>query len=519
MSSLRSCSGSRWDGAYCSSEGGSIDSFSHLLDGFVVALTLQNVLFVLLGAFLGTTIGMLPGIGPVNAIAVLFPIVYTLEVPPATVLILFAGIYYGSQYGNSISSILLNVPGTSAAAVTTIDGYAMAKKGLGGKALAMSAIASFGGGTLSIFFLTLFAPILANLAISFGPAEYTVLMVFAFVALSSFSQGSMLKAILSAFLGLSIAAIGIDSTTGVSRLTFGLMELYDGVDFIVVVIGFFAVSELLFMLGDSGEQETPMQPLTSLLISFKEITGSLATILRSCVSGFLVGVLPGAGGTIASFIAYATEKKILQPNHFGEGDVRGVAAPESANNSASVGSFIPLLILGVPGSETTAVMLGGLISFGVTPGPLLLETNPEVFWGLTASMFVGNLFLVFLNLPLVGLFARILQTPRWVLMPLITMLCIVGAYTINGSEFDVLLVLIFGLIGYAMRRADFPLAPLILGVVLGDLIETNFRRAMIYSDGGFSIFFDSTICLLLWGMALLSLLAPLLLKRLKGGKA
>jgi putative tricarboxylic transport membrane protein len=500
-----------------SAEGGRIDSFQHLLEGFVVALTLQNILFVLLGAFLGTTIGMLPGIGPVNAIAVLFPIVYTLEVPPATVLILFAGIYYGSQYGNSISSILLNVPGTSAAAVTTLDGYAMARQGLGGKALAMSAVASFGGGTLSIFFLALFAPILADLAISFGPAEYTVLMVFAFIALSSFSLGSLIKAILSAFLGLAIAAIGIDSTTGVSRLTFGMLELYDGIDFIVVVIGFFAVSELLFMLGEREDQQAPMQPLTSLLLSLKEIRDSIATILRSCVSGFLVGVLPGAGGTIASFIAYATEKKLLQPNRFGEGDVRGVAAPESANNSASVGSFIPLLILGVPGSETTAVMLGGLISFGVTPGPLLLENSPEIFWGLAASMFIGNFFLIVLNLPLVGLFARILQTPRWVLMPLITMLCIVGAYTINGSEFDVLLVLIFGVIGYLMRRADFPLAPLILGVVLGDLIETNFRRAMIYSDGSVAIFFESAICLTLWVMAFLSLLAPVLIRKIKGG--
>lgn len=482
-----------------------------LWEGFFLALTLQNILFVLLGAFLGTTIGMLPGIGPVNAIAVLFPIVYTLEVPPTTVLILFAGIYYGAQYGNSISSILLNVPGTSAAAVTTIDGYAMAKQGLGGKALAMSAVASFIGGTIAIFFLALFAPLLAELAISFGPAEYTVLMVFAFIALSSFSQGSLLKAILSAFLGLAIAAIGIDSTTGVSRLTFGMLELYDGIDFIVVVIGFFAVSELFFMLGQSQDQQTPMQPLTSLLLSFKELRSALVTSIRSCVSGFLIGVLPGAGGTIASFIAYATEKKLLRPNHFGKGDLRGVAAPESANNSASVGAFIPLLILGVPGSETTAVMLGGLISFGVKPGPLLLQNDPEIFWGLAGSMFIGNLFLIFLNLPLVGLFARILQTPRWILMPLIAMLCIVGAYTINGSEFDVLLILIFGLVGYFMRRADFPLAPLILGVVLGDLIETNFRRAMIYSDGDLVIFFESNICLVLWGLAALSLFAPILL--------
>ena len=476
-------------------------------------MTWQNVLFVLLGAFLGTVIGMLPGIGPVNAIAVLFPIVYSLDVPPTTVLILFAGVYYGGQYGNSISSILLNVPGTSAAAVTAIDGYALAKKGLGGKALAMSAVASFAGGTLSIFFLALFAPLLATLAIDFGPAEYTVLMVFAFVALSSFSMGSLTKAIISAFLGLAIATVGIDSTTGVSRLSFGMLELYDGIDFIVVVIGFFAVSELFYLLMEDKSVKTPMQSVTSLMISLKELGASVGSILRSCVSGFVIGVLPGAGGTIASFIGYAAEKKLLPHNNFGQGDLRGVAAPESANNSASVGAFIPLLILGVPGSETTAVMLGGLISFGIKPGPLLLENTPEIFWGLAASMFIGNLFLIVLNLPLVGLFARILQTPRWVLMPAILMLCIVGAYTINGSEFDVLLIMVFGLMGYAMRRADFPLAPLVLGVVLGELIETNFRRALLYSQGSLSIFFESTLCWILWALALASLVAPPLLKK------
>ncbi|MBF0279785.1 MAG: tripartite tricarboxylate transporter permease [SAR324 cluster bacterium] len=493
-----------------------MESFSLLLEGFVIAFTWQNILFVLLGTFLGTVIGMLPGIGPVNAIAVLFPIVYSLGVPPATVLILFAGVYYGAQYGNSISSILLNVPGTSASAVTAIDGYALAKKGFGGKALAMSAVASFVGGTISIFFLALFAPLLAKLAINFGPAEYTVLMVFAFVALSSFSLGSLAKAIISAFLGLAIATIGIDSTTGVSRLTFGMLELYDGIDFIVVVIGFFAVSELLYILMEDQKIKTPIQSVTSLMISIKEITASIVSILRSCVSGFLVGVLPGAGGTIASFIAYATEKKLLtDKNEFGKGDLRGVAAPESANNSASVGAFIPLLILGVPGSETTAVMLGGLISFGIKPGPLLLENNPEIFWGLAASMFIGNFFLIILNLPLVGLFARILQTPRWILMPMIMMLCIVGAYTINGSEFDVILIMIFGLVGYIMRRAEFPLAPLVLGVVLGGLIETNFRRAMIYSHGSVSIFFDSAICITLWFMAVASLLVPSIMKKVK----
>ncbi len=491
------------------------ESLSLLFDGFAVALTWQNIGFIILGTFLGTLIGMLPGIGPVNAIAVLFPIVFTLQISPASVMMLFASIYYGSQYGNSISSILLNVPGTSAAAVTAIDGYALAKKGAGGKALAMSAIASFGGGTLSIFLLALFAPPLAKLAIDFGPAEYTVLMVFAFMSLSSFSTGSFAKAMISATLGLVISSIGIDSTTGASRITFGLIELYDGIDFIVVVIGFFAVSELFFMLGEVEKTKTMIQPLTSLMISFKDMVASFAIILRSCISGFMVGVLPGAGGTIASFLAYAMEKKWIKGNQFGQGDLRGVAAPESANNASAVGSFIPLLILGVPGSETTAVMLGGFISFGIQPGPLFLENTPEIFWGLAASMFIGNVFLIILNLPLVGLFARILLTPRYILMPAIAMLSIVGAYTINGSGFDVILIIIFGLVGYVMRRADYPLAPLVLGVVLGTLIETNFRRALIYSGGEFSIFFESNITIILWVLAFLSLIAPKLVNLVK----
>ena len=488
-----------------------LESLNLLFEGFAVALTWQSIFLVFLGAFLGTLIGMLPGIGPVNAIAVLFPIVFTLQIDPTSVLILFASIFYGGQYGNSISSILLNVPGTSASAVTAIDGYALAKQGQGGKALAMSAIASFGGGTLSIFLLALFAPPLSKLAINFGPAEYTVLMVFAFISLSSFSTGNSLKAIISGVLGLIIATIGIDHTTGVTRLTFGVLELYDGISFIVVVIGFFAVSELFFMLGHEEKNKTMIQPLASLMLSLKEIKDSIATIFRSCLTGFIVGVLPGAGATIASFLAYATEKKWLKKNCFGKGDIRGVAAPESANNSSAVGSFIPMLILGVPGSETTAIMLGGLISFGVQPGPLLLDNNPQIFWGLAASMFIGNLFLIILNLPLVGLFAKILLTPRYILMPIIAMLSIVGAYTINGSGFDVLLIVIFGLMGYAMRKADYPLAPLVLGVVLGELIETNFMRSIIYSGGDFSIFFESTISLTLWGLAILSLIAPRLL--------
>lgn len=492
------------------------ESLSLLFDGFSVALSFQNIFLVLLGAFFGTVIGMLPGIGPVNAIAVLFPIVYALGIPPESAIILFAGIFYGSQYGNSISSILLNVPGTSASAVTAIDGYALAKKGKGGEALAISAIASFIGGTLSIFLLIIFAPLLAKLAIDFGPAEYSLLMVFAFVALSSFGDSGLAKAMISAFIGLVIASIGIDPITGTARLSFGNLGLYDGIDFIVVIIGFFAISELLEMIVGKDLDLQKIQTVSRVMISLKQFIKSLGAMLRSLVSGFLVGVLPGAGATIASFVAYATEKRLSKKSHkFGKGHLVGVAAPESANNASAVGSFIPLLILGVPGSETTAVMLGGLISLGIAPGPLMMTNHPEIFWGLAASMFVGNIFLIILNLPLVRFFVLILKTPRWVLMPLIALLSIVGVYTTSGSSFDIVLMMIFGVIGWVMKRCGFPLAPLVLGVVLGGLIEINFRRAMIYSDGSFGIFFESGICISLWIIIFSLLVVPKILKKFK----
>ncbi|PLX33761.1 MAG: tripartite tricarboxylate transporter TctA [Hyphomicrobiales bacterium] len=496
--------------------------FDQLLHGFSIALSTQNIFLVFTGAFLGTVIGMLPGIGPINAIAILFPIVLQFELTPSSALIFFAGIFYGSQYGNSISSILLNVPGTSSAAVTCIDGHPLARQGRAGPALAMSAIASFSGGVLSIFLLILFAPYLSKLAIDFGPAEYFVLMVCAFTALTSFSHGSFIKALFSAILGLAIATIGIDELSfgGMRRFTFGVEELGDGIDFIVVVIGVFAIGELFLYLSElSSDTVQKIAPLNKVMMSFKELKESFAGILRSCITGFLVGVLPGAGATIASFLAYSTEKKMAGASgKFGKGDLRGVAAPESANNSSAVGSFIPLLVLGVPGSETTAVMLAALITLGVTPGPTMLTDQPDMFWGVAASMFIGNLVLIILNLPMVKLLAKILLIPRWVLMPLIAILSIVGVYVLNGSEFDLLLMLIFGVIGFIMRKTGFPLAPLILGLVLGGLIEVNFRRALTYSYGDFSTFFESPISIGLWIITLLSLVAPLFFKVLKKGR-
>ncbi len=494
--------------------------FDLLLDGFAVAFTPTNLMLVVIGCFLGTVIGMLPGIGPINAIAILFPIVLQFDLPASSALIFFAGIFYGSQYGNSISSILLNVPGTSSAAVTCIDGNPLAKQGRAGPALAMSAVASFIGGTISIFLLILLAPFLSTLAIDFGPAEYFVLMICAFTALTSFSEGSFIKAMFSAFLGLAIATIGIDELSfgGTKRFTFGLHELDDGIDFIVVVIGIFAVAELFLFLSDKANfVKEKVIALDRVLLTFKEIKDSIAGILRSCITGFFVGVLPGAGATIASFLAYNTEKKMAGENsNFGKGDLRGVAAPESANNSSAVGSFIPLLVLGVPGSETTAVMLGALITLGVRPGPTMLVDSPDIFWGVAASMFVGNLVLIVLNLPLVRVLAKILQIPKWILMPLIAILSIVGVYVINGSESDLILMLIFGVVGFIMRKTGFPIAPLVLGLVLGGLIEVNFRRALTYSYGEFSTFYESPISITLWLITFASLIAPALFRFIRG---
>lgn len=493
--------------------------FDQLLQGFDVAFSGLNFALVFAGAFLGTVIGMLPGIGPINAIAILFPIVLQFELSASSALIFFAGIFYGSQYGNSISSILLNVPGTSSAAVTCIDGNPLAKQGRAGPALAMSAVASFSGGVLSIFLLIFFAPILSRLAIDFGPAEYFVLMVCAFTALTSFSHGSFIKAVFSAILGLAIATVGIDelSFSGMRRFTFGVEELGDGIDFIVVVIGVFAIGEVFLFLSEITSQTVQkVTPVNKVLLTAKELKDSVAGILRSCVTGFLVGVLPGAGATIASFLAYNTEKKMAgEKGNFGKGDLRGVAAPESANNSSAVGSFIPLLVLGVPGSETTAVMLAVLITLGVTPGPTMLTDQPEMFWGVAASMFIGNLVLIVLNLPLVKLLAKILLVPRWVLMPLIAILSIVGVYVLNGSEFDLILMLFFGILGFIMRKTGFPMAPMILGLVLGGLIEVNFRRALIYSNGDFSTFYASPISISLWIITFLSITIPFFVKKFR----
>ncbi len=491
-----------------------MDSLGHLIGGFGIALQPLNLALALGGVFVGTFVGMLPGIGPINAIAILIPVTFATGIPPESALILLVGIYYGSQYGNSISTILLNVPGTASAVVTALDGHEMTKQGRAGPALAMSAIASFVGGTVSIFGLVLFAPLLAGWAIRFGPAEYFALMIFAFSALSSLSGGSLLRGLASTAFGLWLATVGLDPQSAIPRFTFGQIQLLDGMDFVVVTIGLFAVSEVLQLLEDTERGKQAAVTYGRIMISGKELAATGWTMIRGSVLGFLVGVLPGAGSTIASFLAYSTEQRIAgESGHFGKGDIRGVAAPESANNAAANGAMIPLLTLGVPGSGTTAVLLGALLGLGITPGPLLIQEQPDLFWGLAASMYVGNVFLLLLNLPLVGIFTRALTVPRWFLIPSVAALAFVAVYAVNGSSFDLALMTVFGVVGYLMRKLHFPLAPVVLGLVLGPLMEKNLRRAMALSGGDVSVLFDSPIAIVLWVLAALSLVVPVLLRR------
>ncbi len=491
-----------------------MDVLSQLAHGFEIALTPLNLGLALAGAFLGTLIGALPGIGPVNGVAILIPIAYALKLPPESALILLAGVYYGAEYGGRISSILLNVPGDAGAVITTLDGYPMAQKGKAGEALALSALASFIGGTLAVIGLTLFAPLLAEWAIRFGPAEYFALMVFAFTTLSSLAGRNPAKALAASVFGLMLATVGLDPGSGLPRFTFGQLKLYDGVDFLIVAIGLFAISEVLVLMEKSHLGEAARMRVETTLVPLKTFLASLWSILRGAVIGFFIGVLPGAGASIASAVAYTTEKRLVdREGSFGQGDPRGVAAPEAANNAAAGGAMVPMLTLGVPGSGTTAVLLGALMMFNVTPGPLIFKERPEVVWGLIASMYIGNLMLLVLNLPLVGLFARILTIPRWFLIPAIAGLSFVGVYAVNNSAFDLLFMTGIGVWGYLMRKFGFPLAPMILGLVLGRLMEVNLRRALAISGGDWEILFASPIAQVLWVLALVSLLFPWLVGR------
>ncbi|MFD1851514.1 tripartite tricarboxylate transporter permease [Oceanobacillus bengalensis] len=488
--------------------------FGGLLLGFEFVLSFQGIFFVFLGVFIGTLIGMMPGLGPITAIAVMIPMTYGMD--PVIAIVLMAGVYYGAVFGGSSASILLNAPGTSSTVVTAFDGYPMAQKGQAGKALAIAAIASFVGGTVAVILTMLFAPLMANVAVSFGPAEYFALMFMGLLLITTLSEGSTTKALISAVLGFMAVTIGTDAQTGTSRFTFGSMNLLDGIDFLVVALGLFALAEVCFLIINRNNKMQNTANLGSLRLNKKELKEMSGPMSRHSVLGFIIGVLPGAGATMASFMSYIMEKKISKnPEEFGKGSIKGLAAPETSNNAAATGSFVPLLSLGIPGSGTTAVMLAALLVLGVKPGPLLIEESPEIFWGVIASMYLGNIFLLLLNLPLIPYISKILQIPRQLLISLVVMFCLLGVYTVSFSTFDMLILLVFGILGYFMKLVNIPAAPFILAFILGGMLEQNLRQALTISNGSFDIFWNSPTAMALFAISLLSFIVPLLFRKKK----
>jgi putative tricarboxylic transport membrane protein len=487
----------------------------NLLLGFATAFTPENLLYVLIGVSVGMLFGAFPGLGAPTAIALLLPLTFTLEAGGA--IIMLAGIYYGSMYGSTITSILVNVPGESASVVTAWDGHQMARKGRAGQALTIAAVGSFVAGTFGTALFMVVGPALASFALSFGPPEYFSLMVFALATLPGLAGAgaSRVKMLLSLVLGLLFALVGVDNFTGESRYTLGSAEFLSGISFIPAVIGLFGIADVLYMARYRNATPIEQQGLSLRKVwpSRMEWMRVRFSIIRGSVLGFFVGVLPGAGATVASFLAYATEKKASKhPEEFGKGAPEGVAGPESANNSAAMGAFVPTLTLGVPGSGATAVLLGGLMLWGLTPGPLLFENNPEFVWGLVASMYTGNILLLAMSILLIPLFARVLRTPSTILMPLIVVFCAVGAVGATGSMFDLWTMFFFGALGYLFKRLDIPMAPLVMGLVLGPLLEGSLRQGLTMSQGSLAIFIERPLSAALLAATVLMFLLPPLLR-------
>ena len=490
-----------------------MDTFSSLADGFLIALTLQNLMLAAIGCLLGTIIGALPGLGPSNGVAILIPLAFSLGLPATQALILLTSVYYGAMYGGRISSILLNIPGDEPAMMTCLDGYPMAQKGRAGEALAISGIASFVGAFFATCGLVLLAPQLVKVALLFGPAEYFALFALAFATIGGVTARNQAKAALAMGIGLFIAMIGVDLQTGVARFAFGNIHLFDGIDFLVVIVGLFALSEVFIFLEHraGGGADIEKLPIGRTVPSARLIADVTPTMARGTAVGFIAGVLPGAGASLGSFLAYVLEKKVAdRDGTFGKGDPRGVAAPEAGNNAAAGGALVPMLALGVPGSGTTAVLLSLLLALNITPGPLLFQRNPDVVWGLIAALFIANFMLLALNLPMVKIFVRVLQVPSRYLMPGVAMVSFVGIYGISGSTFDLLVMVGFGLLGWALRKIDVPLVPIVLGVLLGKLMETNMRRELTISDGDWMALVDSPLSIGLWLAALVGFVMPIL---------
>jgi len=460
-----------------------MEIFGSLLGGFATAHKKKNLLYAGVGVLLGTAIGVLPGIGPALTISLLLPITFGLDPVPA--FIMFGGIYYGAMYGGSTTSILVNTPGESASVVTAIDGYQMARQGRAGAALATSAIGSFVAGTLGTIGLMFFAAILVGLAVRLGPPEYFAIMLVALSAVTSLSGTSAPKAVFATILGLALGLIGLDNQTGQLRLTYGINELEEGIDVVLGAIGLFAVSEVIWYAATLHSQEEHREQVRGRVwMTREEFRRSVGPWFRGSGLGFFIGSLPGAGATIASFITYAIEKRVSKHRaEFGKGAIEGVAGPEAANNAAAAGHLVPLLGLGIPGSGTTAVMLAAFQIYGLQPGPLLFTTRPDLVWGLIASLYLANVMLLVLNLPLVGMWVKLLDIPKPLLFGGIIVVSAIGVYSLNRNAFDLLLVFLLGVLGYVMKRFDYPLAPVILGIVLGPLIDNNYRRSMILTDG------------------------------------
>jgi len=492
-----------------------MEIFNNLIYGFQVALSLQNLLYCFIGVVVGTAIGVLPGIGPLVTIAMLLPITFNL--PPTPSLIMLAGIYYGAQYGGSTTSILVNLPGETASAVTCLDGYQMARQGRAGPALAIAAVGSFFAGCVGTLLIALFGPPLAEWALKFGAPEYFSLMLMGLVAAAVLAHGDMIKALAMVVVGLLLGIVGTDVNSGMSRFSFGIAELTDGIGFTVVAVGFFAVAEIVKNLETTEQTEVFTKKIKNLMPTLKDLKDSFPAMVRGTAVGAFFGALPGTGPSISAFSSYMIEKKVAKdPSRFGKGAIEGVAGPESANNAAAQTAFIPTLTLGIPGSGTMALMLGALTIQGIAPGPQVMTEKPDLFWGLIASMWVGNALLVVLNLPLVGMWVQMLKIPyRW-LFPSIIMFCAVGNYSVNNSAMDVYLCAVLGLLGYIFAKLEFEPAPMILGYVLGPLMEENLRRALLISRGDPTVFFTRPLSLtfmLLAAFVLFIMVAPAMRKK------
>jgi putative tricarboxylic transport membrane protein len=486
---------------------------SNLVTGFGIAFTPHALLFGFLGVTIGTAIGVLPGIGPALTISLLLPLTYGLD--PTTAFIMFGGIYYGAMYGGSTTSILVNLPGEAASVVTTLDGFQMAKQGRGGAALASAAIGSFVAGTFATAMLMLVAPILVRFALAFGPPEYFALMVLALTTVAGFSASSLSKTMFATFIGLGIGMIGIDLQTGQARFTFGIPQLLGGIDVVIAAIGFFAIGEILWMAATlKHTREESVRHRGVGRMTADEWRRSWPAWLRGTVVGFFVGVLPGAGATLATFLSYDVERRSSKtPEKFGSGMIEGVAAPEAANNAAAGGSMVPLLALGIPGSGTTAVMLAAFQLYGLRPGPLLFAQNANLVWGLIASLYISNALLLLLNLPLIGIWTRLLDVPKPLLIAAVLVFSMLGAYAVNNSVFDLVLIFVLGVISFFMRRHDFPIAPAIVGIVLGPLVEQEFRRSLAISVGDPSIFLVRPVSAVILLVACLALTWPYISRR------